>query len=256
MAKEKAVVETATSVKTRVNITSDHTDEEVLALNEKGATLVFAYEDSFKALSDEVVAELSRENARQYHVAFGAHKAWKKQADGARPTSGLEIVDPLKSKPGNKLRILQRKANGDLVDVGDTGWLDAKGAHWHGCWKRPDEEGEVRELGYKLVTADSDPDIVTHGATSVSSSRVIVSKAGKDDLVLFKIPMQVYLQHMHAVAAESSKRSGETGKVLREQLRAAKEDMNAVGATAGVAIEDTGSETEAVIDRRGEHIRE
>ena len=256
MAKEKAVTTAEAPVKTRVNITSDHTDEEVLALNEKGATLVFAYEDGFKTLSDEVVAELSRENARQYHVAFGAHKAWKKQADGARPTAGLEIVDPLKAKPGNKLRMLQRKANGELVDVGETGWLDKDGKHWHGCWKRPDEEGEVRELGYKLVTAESDPDIVTHGASNTASSKVIVSKSGRDDLVLYKIPMQTFLQHLHAVAAESTKRSGAASGVLQEQLRRAKEEMGASGAAARVSIEDTGSETDAVIDRHGEHIRE
>ena len=230
-----------------VRVDSDNTDAEVLALQEKGAKIVFEYEEDFLELAKETVDALDHENQRQYFIALGAHRAYVKQKSKSGPTAGLAIPDdPLKSRAGSKLRVLRKKANGKTEDV-SRGWRDAKGTVWHPCWKRPDEVGEVEEMGYVRVTQESDPEIITRGASAAGTSRVIAKKDGGDDLVLFKIEDRIYQQHLHAAAAQSTVNEGANAKRLGEQLREMSRQLK---------VEDTSSEIVAMIDRAGEHILE
>jgi len=229
-----------------MTITSKNTEEEVLALEEKGVALVFAYEEDFLQLSDETVEKLGRESSRQYFISLGAHKAYAKQRDSEGPSAGLQILDPLGASAGNKLRILKKRADGTLEDV-SNGWVDAQGKKWHPCWKRPDELGECESLGYTRITQESDPDIVTRGASGTSSSRVILRKDGTDDLIAMKIPQRIFLEHLHAVALKSQERAGASMKDLVGKLK---------DVSRKIEVEDTSSETTAVISKSGERILE
>lgn len=244
--KTTAIMEKSERAAKPINVSNLNTFEEIMALDEKGAEVSFAYEADFLVLSDDNVACLSHKNQRQYFIAQGAHKAFQKQKDGVGPTPGLSIEDPLQGRAPNKLRVLQRQPDGSMVDV-SFGWTDKAGKKWHPCWKRPDEKGEAEELGYIMVTKDTDPDIVTRGASNTAASRVITRKDGTDDLILYKIPERVFVQHQEAVAAESTRRAGSSLKVLKDQLREANKNIELV---------DTTSETEAVVDRHGEHLKE
>jgi len=233
-----------TKQKTKVSVSKDNTVEEILALEEKGAELVFSFDESFLELSDETVEKLGHENQRQYFIALGAHRAFVKQKSKDGPTAGLEIKDPLQGKAPNKLRVLRKLKSGEIVDV-SRGWTDEEGTAWHPCWKRPDEEGEVKDLGYLRVTQESDPDIVTRGASAAGTSRVIQRKDGTDDLILFKIQNRIFEEHLHAQALISGQRAGTSMRELQTQLKEVNRKLE---------LEDTSSEITATIDRDGEHI--
>lgn len=234
----------AKTAKTKVSVSKDNTVEEILALEEKGAELIFSFDDTFLELKDETVEKLGHENQRQYFIALGAHRAFVKQKEKAGPTAGLEIVDPLQGKAPSKLRVLRKLESGEIVDV-SRGWTDKDGVAWHPCWKRPDEEGEVRELGYTRVTMEGDPDIITRGASASGTSRVIARKDGSDDLVLYKIPRRIYEEHIHAQALLSGQRAGSSLRELQGQLREVNRKLE---------LEDTSTEITATIDKNGEHI--
>jgi hypothetical protein len=230
----------------KMRVAAGTTVEEILALDEKGVEVVFPYEEDFIELSDEDVEKLGRLSARQYFIAEGAHKAWVKQQESEKPTRGLQILDPLGASAGNKLKILRKLENGKLVDV-SQGWVDAQGKKWHPCWKRPDEIGECESMGYVRITQESDPDILTRGATGVSSSRVIARKDGSDDLIAMKIPQRIYLEHINAVALASQERAGATMRELTGKLK---------DVSRRIEVEDTSDEITAVIGRGGERIVE
>lgn len=234
----------AKTAKTKVSVSKENTVEEILALEEKGAELIFSFDESFLELSEETIEKLGHENQRQYFIALGAHKAFVKQKSKDGPTAGLEIRDPLQGKAPSKLRVLRKLASGEIVDA-SFGWTDEKGETWHPCWKRPDEEGEVKELGYTRVTMESDPDIITRGASAAGTSRVIARKDGTDDLILFKIPRRIYEEHIHAQALLSGQRAGASLRELQGQLREVNRKLE---------LEDTSTEITATVNKSGEHI--
>ena len=208
MAEKKSKTETPAERKVlKVNLS--HTPEEVLQAEENGYVLRFN-EESFLDLGSKA-EKLSHKNKEAYFVTKGLHIALLKQRSKDGPTAGLTIIDPLGGKAKNKLTVLQ-KGNGRSKDV-SYGYRDSDGKEWHFCWKRPDEIGEAEEEGY-ITVGSEEKDIVTRGATSASSTRVIKRKDGTDDLVLMKIPMATVKQHSQAIAFESTKRSGASPKEL------------------------------------------
>jgi hypothetical protein len=206
----------ATMVKTRgkldkkteiIDISSTHTDEEVLALEEKGYRLRFSEKD-FRELDETTIEGLSKDNARDYFVTKGAVKALERNAERAElGFEGLEVLeDPLRAKPRKKM---------EMRGV-------PKG--WHPCWKRPDEIESSKELGYVLV-----PDEVqTPGASRTTSSRAIAAKDGKDDLIAMMVPERLFQQHLHANAILSRKRAGATMKEINRMVASSNKDLEMV----------------------------
>lgn len=217
---------------------------EVLALDEKGANLVFDYEEGFLALKESDVRALSRDNAYQYALSVGAHRGWLKQKSAAGPTPGLRIMDPLGGMASEKLKFLKRDGKGGRLHAVND-WKDPDGKSWHGCWKRPDEVAEAEEYGYVKITQEGDANIVTRGASSVSETRVIRRKDGTDDLVAMKLPSSIYEEHIQAVALKSAQNAGTPLKELREKLKAADRRLE---------VMDTSTTLTTVVTSEGERV--
>ena len=216
--KEKAK---GTEKKKEISVTSHNTFVEVVALEEGNYKMLFDGED-FLELDEKTIEVLSNENSRNYFIAKGVHSALEKNkkraADGFKD---LQILDPLGGSAVNKLKVSNK---------------DGKR---HFCWKRPDELSECEELGYKKVT-NEDASVTTQGATGVSSSRILKTKDGKDDLVLMEIPTRVYEQSIHAVSMKSKQRAGASLKELQEDMK--KLDRR-------IELLDTTTETESTVIR-------
>lgn len=210
-----------TEKKKEISVTSRNTFVEVVALEEGNYKMLFDGED-FLALDEKTIEVLSNENSRNYFIAKGVHSALEKNkkraADGFKD---LQILDPLGGSAVNKLKVSNK---------------DGKR---HFCWKRPDELSECEELGYKKVT-NEDASVTTQGATGVSSSRILKTKDGKDDLVLMEIPTRVYEQSIHAVSMKSKQRAGASLKELQEDMK--KLDRR-------IELLDTTTETESTVIR-------
>lgn len=190
-----------------VDISSKHTDKEILALEAKDYALRFNEKD-FRELGEETIAELSQANARDYFIAKGAFGALAKNAQRkALGFSGLEVVDPLRGKARNKLEVRGKE----------------KG--WHYCWKRPDEVEEAKQLGYKIPP---DGSVKTPGASKTSTSHAIAAKDGKDDLVLMMVPEKLFEQHLQANAILSKRRAGATLKEVNSMVATANRHLESV----------------------------
>jgi hypothetical protein len=208
-----------------VDVSSKHTDEEILALEAKDYQLRFSEKD-FRELSEEVISELSNANTRDYFICKGAHDALEKSKKAHKGFEGLSIEDPLRGKPRNILR-----SSG--IPKG-----------WHSCWKRPDEVEECLSLGYKYVPDE----VLTPGASRVSSSRVIKRKDGTDDLVLMMVPEKLFHQHLEANALQSRRNAGATMKEVNSMV--GKANRNLEGFEIPNMIETTETEEVPVsIDR-------
>ena len=132
--------------KKTVIITKDTSDQEIIALDNKGYTLKFD-EESFRVLGNEIIEALAHDNAREYWLGKGAFDALCKHDKRHEIVGDLEIVDPLKHKPVDKLAF-KGVAKSD-----------------HVCWKRPDEVEEMKEIGYEILSND-DTSVVTRGASA------------------------------------------------------------------------------------------
>lgn len=218
-----------TPAKKVIDITSRHSDEEVIALEERGYRLRFSERD-FRDLPETVLEALSHENQRDYWIAKGAAKALAKNAQRkADGFEGLEIpVDPLRAKPSRKLRM-------EGVPKG-----------WYGTWKRPDEVEAAKELGYVLVPSS----VKTPGAGSAATSRTIAAKDGKDDLVAMMIPLKLHEQHLQANALLSRRRAGATIKEVAGLVAKANKHLESVADLPGVTEETTTEEVSIKEDMR------
>jgi len=195
--KEKAK---GTEEKKTVAITAGNTFGEVVSLEESNYKMLFDGED-FLELDEKTIEVLSNENSRNYFIAKGVHSALMKNKKIAEMGfKDLQILDPLGGSAINKLKVSNK---------------DGKR---HFCWKRPDELSECEELGYKKVSND-DSEVTTQGATGVSTSRILKTKDGKDDLVLMEIPTRMYEQSIHAVAMRSKQRAGASIKELQADMK-------------------------------------
>ena len=97
MAKKQIMKEVKSSVEKDlgmvVEINSiDNTVEDVKLLNSKGAKLKFSVEH-FLELPDDVVQELSFDNARQYFITYGLHKGYERQKKRKGPR--IEVEQPI-----------------------------------------------------------------------------------------------------------------------------------------------------------------
>ena len=216
--KEKAK---GTEKKKEIAVSSSNTFEEVVALEEGNYKMLFDGED-FLELDEKTIEVLSNENQRNYFIAKGVHSALEKNKKrAAEGFKDLQILDPLGGSAVNKLKVVNK---------------DGKR---HFCWKRPDELAECEELGYKKVSND-DEGVVTQGATGVSSSRILKTKEGKDDLVLMEIPTRTFEQSIHAVAMKSKQRAGASTKELQADMK--KLDRR-------IELIDTTNETQSTVVR-------
>jgi len=190
-----------------IDISSKHTDKEIVALEEGNYRLRFDEKD-FRELSEKTIEKLGHANARDYFIALGAHRSIKKNEERKRlGFEGLEIIeDPFKSRPRSKL-VTENVPKG-----------------MHLCWKRPDEVEGAKQDGYAIAPES----VKAPGATRTSTSHVIARKDGTDDLVLMMVPERLFQQHLQANAIESRKRAGATMKETTRLVARANKELEAV----------------------------
>lgn len=210
-----------------IDVCAKHTDEEILALEEKDYRLRFNEKD-FRELDESVIEKLSNANARDYFIAKGANGAIAKNKKRTESGfDGLEIVDPLRGKPRNKLEVRNKE----------------KG--WHYCWKRPDEVEECKQLGYTIPPSGT---VETPGASKTSTSHAISAKDGKDDLVLMRVPEKTFQQHLLANSLLSRKRAGATIREVAGMVARANKHLESVVDLPGVTENTTTEEVPIVQD--------
>jgi hypothetical protein len=163
-------------------ITIDIDPKEVLNLNDKDEILIFESEPGkFLRLSDEVISRLNSVNKTKYWAAFGQYNA---------------EIEQQKNKQTEKLKILPQLATATKrQDVYN------KDPRFHYCWKRPDEVDGCKTIGYVIA---NDAELKTFGRTA--SGTPVVGLAGIEELVLMKIPVELYEAMLKRDGDESIRR--------------------------------------------------
>jgi hypothetical protein len=160
-------------------------EEDTVAYDQAGAKLVFVHK-RFRSLKRENLEALSHDNQVSYRKAV---EEMKNEADARKPAPRPQVIDPLGGHEGA------------LLDIKVTDPVWAK--KWHTCWKHVVEQESLARVGYSPVRAGEDP--IECGLKPAGSSFILKDPRDRKDLdlILMKVAMTRYLQHMTAVAEAS-----------------------------------------------------
>ena len=193
--KEAIGVKTETSVKKstkNVIITIDTDVKDIVKLDSEGVSLSFeSSPGKFKHLSEDVLGLLSKMNVSSYWVSYGL---MRKEQDQIYSTDGIKI-SPRDATATHRTN----------VTITDPDW----GKKWHLCWKRPDQLQKAKSDGYQVV-AKTDP---VAGFARNPSGLITVGVAGDDELVLMKVPQDIFLAIKRSISNESRRR----GAAIKDQ---------------------------------------
>jgi hypothetical protein len=184
----------------RVDVTLDTTEEDVLKYNEEGKNLFFDGDlDSFKVLSDNTIDQLSYINRQRYFSSYGEYKYNLEHKDEENITSRIQ-VSPRYATATGRLEV------------------HGKDPRFHYCWKRPDELRQAKYEGYEV--ADDDALDTFQGKDKVSSLHK-VGAYGDDELVLTKIPQELFDERQRAIQEKSTKRIKAVEDTAKDEMRRA-----------------------------------
>ena len=178
---------------TKIVVKSKTTQKAILEANNKGIQLVFDLE-SFKELPEAVLNQLSYKNTMAYQMTRNASKKVEESSD----------LSPL---PAYAVTPEYASASAQLVAKGQ----DPK---FHYCFKRPDEIGACRAMGYVFA---KDPKIQCFNRDAAGVP--IVGVAGNVELVLMKIPIEKYRALRQVAEDESKKRDGAVADTAGENIK-------------------------------------
>lgn len=173
-----------------VFISVDNTIAEVLQFDKEGKVLQFEHRDRFLALPEEVVRKMGKANRVNYAVTQQNHQRFVRLQAGSEGER-IEINDPLDSK-----------AIHDLMQI------PADSREWHYFWALPRDVRKLKGQGYKEVwVSEEDGSEVEHGAPK---SRWLTlrnehgeTKESNVEYYALKVKMELYRNHLNAVAAKS-----------------------------------------------------
>ena len=204
-----------------IEITLDTSDKDVLDYDKKGKTLHFNSDiGRFKALRDVVLQNLSKRVRQDYFLAFDEHQQNTKEALNPFRDLNLKVTLPGGGTATSKLDVLNKQ----------------KGFHY--AWRRPDERGVAEYEGAVPVqkgelNREGKEIGVLSGTALTGSSFTIKDSGGDEELVLYKIPTELYEAKLKEVGDKSRQRNGVV-------VDATKKEMENSGVTAFIPKENDG----------------
>jgi len=160
-------------------------EEDVVAYDQAGAKLVFLLK-RFRSLTRDNLEALSHDNQVSYRKAL---TMIKEEAEARKPVPRPQVIDPLGGHEGALLE----------VKFTDKTWAKK----WHVCWKHTVEQDSLARVGYSPVRAGEDP--VECGLKPAGSTFILKDPRDRKDLdlILLKVEMVKYIQHINAVSEAS-----------------------------------------------------
>lgn len=196
------------------SVTHDTTDAEIVRLESEGAQLSFDGEN-FRVLDEPTIQVLSHVNARAYFMAYGE---WKVRNGKKEKRKVEQIIDPLGGHEEARLHFGPRGPEG-------VEFLKRN----HLVWKWAQTCDGDKQVGYKEV---SEEDPVEVGISSNASGHYLTKDLqGRDELLLMKIDVARYNEHMKAVSQKSQRQikgaranfESDLDRVSKGQVRPMKE---------------------------------
>ena len=200
--------------KDRVFVKQGVGDEQILGWIEEGKEIFFESGlDEFKELADNVRGELDRQSLDRYWLAFHHWKDLGKRKGQPAP-SGI-TVEPVSSSAELRMQ----------VDFKDPDFKDK----WRECWIRPDEVRERSYRGYVPVGAEE----VEVFCSTPAGPPAIIDGQGKTEMLLYKVPKQVYMDQKAArkkrfsgrLETETERARDQVNKIARDASREAPKDV-------------------------------
>lgn len=182
----------------KMEIPLDMEVSDIVHYDEEGYELYFDGEvGKFRELPEEAVRSLSKENRDRYLLAYGEWKYSQEHASDPRPLPGVN-VSPQYASATARLEVRNKKPGTHL------------------CWKRSDALQQALRDGYEFA---DDPDLETFGNPVGGSRRI--SALGEDELILMKIPQDVFEARQRADAERSRRRAERAEDQAMGEIRGA-----------------------------------
>ena len=172
----------------------DTPDQTILKWDKEGARIYWDFEN-FKVLPDGFLSQLSSLNRGGYLIAKQAADHMAKQ-EAERETGHRARGRRPVSSPEDRLDNSMIGGNAALR----TAVLGGR-PNTHYCLQRIEDVEACKDIGYDIVDG-SDP-VRTPGMTKVGGSRRI-SRNGKDEMILMKVPKERYDRHLQGIYDEST----------------------------------------------------
>lgn len=188
----------------KVYVTFDNSIEEVVELNkDRGKRLIFDHTE-FLELPEEIVEELSHENARNYFISLGIVKQkelQRKRRD--REKEKVTLTDPLKDVDDSKMAIRKRRG-------------------WHQAWKRDDEFPYYEQIGYRVVREPTEEQIKEGYEVGYEKGEIkTIGYKDKAELIAMECPQELFDKHREYVETMSKGSKKRRKEEAREKIERA-----------------------------------
>lgn len=170
--KDQAVVDQKTKSGEKIVVRLDMGEERVLELDRSGATLIFSGDPArFVKLSSAGYKGLGSENRQRYAYALEEYEALV-QEDGTSDVASMFKIDPSAVRADDRLNVSGRDPRYEY------------------SWKKPENVERFLAKGGEVV-----PRRAGEKTLNTTGSAHVITRDGKDELVLCRIPKEVRQKH-------------------------------------------------------------